>query len=402
MKRFVLLLSLLLLPCLTASAQQKPATTRSFAPDIGVLGMGNAVVALPMRGGAFFFNPAHAAHAKRHITFVGVQLSASNSLPDQINFFRDELEPAIDEGIDNLDSERLNALYDQTLAIGQKATRLNVTALAPSAGFKFGPVGVGLGFFGNANVSYRFPDGGGGLPLVQFTGMADAMAVGSAGVDLSKFGVSGLTVGLTAKYTQRFATFKNKPLDAISDTEPFALLSANRVSADIGFLYKLPLVNKLPGTINVGLALYDVAGNDFNFSHEGDLQGTSDPVTLAQDIEVANTFFAVEPSFRLGVGYTLPKIPGGLLDETGFTLDYAGGGNLPTDQAFLAHISMGASVRIKVLSARAGLNQGYPTVGAGLHLAVFHLEYAYYGVENGRYPGQLPGWHHAAQIRFGL
>ncbi len=321
MKRFALLLSLLLLPCFVASAQQKPATTRAFAPDIGVLGMGNAVVALPTRGGAFFFNPAHAAHAKRHITFVGLQLAASSTLPDQVSFFKDELQPAIDEGIDNLDSERLNSLYDQTLAIGQKTTRINATALAPSAGFKAGPVGVGIGFFGNSSISYRFPDGGGGLPLVQVPGMADAMAVGSAGIDLSRFGVSGLTVGLTAKYTKRYATFKNKPLDAISDTEPFALLSANRVSADIGFLYKLPLVNKLPGTVNVGLALYDVAGNPFDFAHEGDLQGTSDATSLAQDIGLANTFFGIEPSFRLGVGYTLPKLPGGLLDETGFTID---------------------------------------------------------------------------------
>lgn len=402
MKRFAFILLLLLCPFFTAVGQQKPATTRAFAPDIGVLGMGNAIVALPTRGGAFFFNPAHAAHAKRHITFVGLQLSATSTLPDQISFFKDDLQPAIDEGIDNLDSERLNALYNQTLAIGQKTTRINATALAPSAGFRLGPVGVGVGFFGTSNFSYRFPDGGGGLPLVQVTGVADAMAVGSAGIDLSRFGVSGLTVGLTAKFTQRYTTFKNKPLDAISSTEPFALLSANRFSADLGFLYELPLVNKLPGTINVGLALYDIAGNPFDFAHEGDLQGTSDTAALEQDIALANALFAVEPSFRLGVGYTLPKIPGGLLDETGFTLDYAGGKDLPTEQAFLAHISMGASVRVKVVSVRAGLNQGYPTVGAGLHLAVFHLEYAYYGVENGRYPGQLPSWHHAAQIRFGL
>lgn len=403
MKRVVyLLLGFIILSFSPVQAQEQLTATRSFVPSPGSLGMGDAVVALPMQQSAFFYNPAHAAHSKFHLTVVGVRVAASNTLPDQISFFRDELQPAIDEGIENLESGRLKSLYDETLAIGRKSTFLNADVLAPSVGFHAGSVGLAFGIFGSSTTSYRFPDGGGGLPLVKVTAMADAMAVGSAGINLSKFGVSGLSVGLTGKYTQRYVVFKNKPLDAISDNEPLDLLSANRASVDLGFMYELPFLNRLPGKFQAGLAIYDIAGSGFAFSHEGTLQGESELATVNQDIALANEYFKVEPSFRLGVGYTLPKLPGGLLDETGVSIDYVGTQNPNLDQALFAHLHIGAQARVKFFSLRAGLNQGYPTIGGGLSLGFMDLDYAYYGVENGRYPGQLPSWLHAAQIRFGI
>lgn len=385
-----------------ASAQQSPLTTRSFVPLPQVLGMGDAAVTLPTQQSAFFYNPAHAAQNKFHVTIVGVQLSASNTFPDQISFFKDELQPAIDEGIDNLDNDRLKTLYDQTLEIGRQSTFLNLNVLAPAVSFRAGPVGVGLGVFGSSAITYRFPDGGGGLPQVQMVAMADAMAVGSAGVSLDQFGVSGLSVGVTAKYTQRYATLKNKPLDAISSEEAFDLYVANRASADLGFMYEVPLLGKLPGKLHVGLTLYDILGAPFAFEHDQTLQGTSTQATIDADIDAANTLLAVEPSFRFGVGYTLPQIPGGLVKESGVSIDYVGNQRPDINQAFFAHLRVGAQVKIKVLSVRAGLHQGYPTVGGGLSLGFMDLDYAYFGVEQGRYPGQLPSWHHAAQLRFGL
>ncbi len=402
MKRLLFLFLLFIIIASPVAAQQALPSTRSFVPLPQALGMGDAAVALPTQQSAFFYNPAHAAHSKFHLTIAGLRLSASSTVPDQISFFKNELQPAIDEGIENLDSERLKDLYDQTLAIGRQTTFLNLDVLAPSAGFHLGPVGVGLGVFGSSTITYRFPDGGGGLPLVHITAMADAMAVGTAGLSLSKFGVSGLSVGLTGKYTQRYASFKSKPLDVIQPDEAFHLLVANRTSVDLGFLYDLPFLSKIPGKIKLGLSLYDIAGSDFSFEHDQTLQGEADEATIANDIVAANEFFGVQPSFRFGVGYTLPKLPGGLLDESGFTIDYVGNQSPNFDQAFFAHLRMGAQIRVKVLSVRAGLNQGYPTFGGGLSLGFIDLDYAYYGTEQGRYPGQLPSWHHTLQLRLGL
>ncbi len=383
-------------------AQHELLSTRSQVALPQTLGMGDAVVALPMQQSAFFYNPAHAAHAKLHVTIAGLQLSASSTVLDQLSYYKDDLQPALDEGIENLDSERLKSLYDRTLEVGRQTTFLNLNVLAPSAGFHIGPVGVGVGIFGSSTFAYRFPDGGGGLPLVQITGVADAMVVGSAGMSLSRFGVSGLSAGITAKYTRRYASLKSKPLDALSDNEPFDLLVANRTSVDLGFLYELPLLNKIPGKMHVGLAVYDIVGSNFDFAHESTIQGTSSPEAILQDIASANTFFEVQPSFRLGVGYTLPKLPLKLIDESGVMLDYVGSQSPHFDQAFFSHLRIGAQVKAKMVSLRAGLNQGYPTIGAGVSLGFMDLDYAYYGMEQGRYPGQLPSWHHAAQLRFGF
>lgn len=385
-----------------ALAQHELLSTRSRVSLPQTLGMGDAVVALPLQQSGFFYNPAHTAHSKLFLTVAGVQVSASSTVFDQVSFFKNELQPALDEGIENLDSERLKSLYDQTLAIGRQTTFMHLDVLAPAAGFHLGPVGVGVGIFGSSTVAYRFPDGGGGLPLVQVTAVADAMAVASAGMSLTKFGVTGFSFGITGKYTQRYASLKSKPLDTISEEEPFDLLVANRTSVDVGFLYELPLLKKIPGKVQVGLALYDIAGSKFEFEHQQTLQGVSTPAATLQDIAAANTFFNTSPSFRLGVGYTLPKLPLKLIDESGVSIDYVGSESPHFDQAFFAHLRVGAQVRIKVLSLRAGLNQGYPTAGGGLSLGFMDLDYAFYGMEQGRYPGQLPSWHHTFQLRFGL
>ena len=383
-------------------AQNYRINTRSIVQLPSAQGMGDALVALPVQQSAFFYNPAHGAHSPFHLTVIGVRASMSNNVSDQIRFFRDELKPAIDEGIDNLSNEELSALYSETLNIGRAYSFLHADVLAPSVGAHIGPVGLGLGIFGTSSVQYNFPDAGGGLPLVNTQLVADGMVVANAATDLSKFGIEGLSTGLTAKYTSRFASLKSKPLDAISSDEAFYLLNANRFSIDLGFQYELPLLPYFPGNFHLGLALYDIAGSDFEFSHHSTLQGDDILEDIESDIQVANEVLNVNPSFRFGLAYSLPQIPLGILDETGVTLDYIGYNNPSIDQAFFARLRLGLQAKVKVLSIRTGLNQGYPTIGGGLSLGFVDLDYAFYGREEGRYPGQLPSWHHFAQIRFGI
>lgn len=404
-RRWIISMIMVFMLCIQASpllAQHYRVNSRSAAQLPGAQGMGDALVALPVQQSAFFYNPAHGAHSSFHLTIVGVRTSLSNNIPDQIRFFKDDLTPAIDEGIENLSNEELSDLYKQTLDIGRAYSFLHADILAPSVGFHAGPVGLGLGIFGTSHVQYNFPDAGGGLPLVNVQAIADGMAVANAAVNLDQLGVSGLTVGLTAKYTSRFATLKSKPLDAISGDEAFYVLNADRFSMDLGFQYELPIFPYFPGNFHLGLALYDIAGSDFSFAHHSTLQGQDITANIENDIEVANELLNVKPSFRLGVAYSLPKIPIGILDETGVSMDYIGFNNPAIDQAFFAHLRIGVQARVKFFTLRTGLNQGYPTVGGGLSLGFVDIDYAFYGREEGRYPGQLPSWHHNAQIRFGI
>jgi|GEM_PF-727412 len=383
-------------------AQNYRINPRSVAELPGAQGMGNALVALPVQQSAFFYNPAHSTQSSFHFTILGVRTSLSNNVPEQIRFFKDDLKPAIDEGIDNLSSEELSSLYTETLRIGRAYSFIHADILSPSVGGKIGPLGLGIGIFGTSNVQYNFPDAGGGLPLVNIQLIADGMVAANAALDMSKFGVDGLSAGFTAKYTSRFTTLKSKPLDAISSEEAFYLLNGDRVSVDLGFMYKLPILPYFPGTFNLGLALYDIAGSDFEFEHHSTLQGEDIQQDIESDIAAANELLNINPSFRLGLAYSLPQIPLGILDETGVTLDYVGYNNPSIDQAFFARLRLGVQARVKVFTLRTGLNQGYPTFGGGLSLGFMDLDYAYFGREEGRYPGQLASWHHFAQLRFGI
>ena len=396
---------ILLIAALGASpllAQNYRIHTRSTVQLPSAQGMGDALVALPVQQSAFFYNPAHGAHSSFHLTVIGVRTSLSNNVPDQLRFFKDDLQPAIDDGIDNLSNEALSDLYSETLRIGRAYSFIHADVLAPSVGGKVGPIGLGLGIFGTSNIQYNFPDAGGGLPLVNLQLVADGIVAANAAIDLSQFGVGGLSAGFTAKYTSRFTSLKNKPLDAIQSEEAFYLLNANRISVDLGLQYELPILPYFPGHFHLGLALYDIAGSDFDFKYHSTLQGNEDQQDIAADILTANELLNINPSFRLGLAYSLPQIPLGMLDETGVTLDYIGYNNPSIDQAFFAHLRLGVQARVKVLTVRTGLNQGYPTIGGGLSLGFVDLDYAFYGREEGRYPGQLPSWHHFAQVRFGI
>jgi hypothetical protein len=385
-----------------AKAQFVPQDQRSFVASPQALGMGDAAVALPMQQSSFFYNPAHVAHARMHLTVAGARVSVTDNLFDQVAFFRDELQPALDAGLETLSGDDLESLYDRTLAIGQAPTFLNADILAPSFAMHAGPVGFGVGIFGSSYAHFRLPDGGGGLPLLASEAVADAMVVGSVGIDLSRFGAKGLTAGINGKYTKRYISYKTRPIDAFSANEPFTLVSGNRVGVDLGLLYRRPVPGPLPGTLNIGLSVYDLLGTPYRFAYDRTLQGVAGVDVVTEDVARANREYRAEPSFRLGAAYAFPRLLGGLVDETGVSMDYVGYRDAEVDQAFPAHLRLGVQVRVKVLSIRTGLHQGYPTVGGGLSLGVIDLDYAYYGTEGGRYPGQLPSWHHTGQIRIGL
>jgi len=63
---------------------------------------------------------------------------------------------------------------------------------------------------------------------------------------------------------------------------------------------------------------------------------------------------------------------------------------------------MGAELDLHMLALRGGINQGYPTFGASLTLAILHFEYAYTVEEWGYYPGQNPNPAHIFATRLGF
>ncbi|MEZ4700034.1 MAG: hypothetical protein R2834_06870 [Rhodothermales bacterium] len=385
-------------------AQQLVQTTRPFSQSIQALGMGDAVAGIPSTQTAFFYNPAHFAYIppmRPILNAVGLRATFNEQVVDQVRFYRDEMAPAIDEGLSTLRVEERAALYGAALDMGRDRAYLNATVPGPSLMFRMFGLGVGVGAFGSSYFSYTYTDAGGGVPQFNMTALADVMVVAGAAKDLSTIGIKRGTLGLTVKYIRRSVSSKNKPIDVMGSNEPYHVLSATGLSADLGLQYELGKLPFLPGRFYAAGAVYDVVTHPFSFSYDRMLAGTYNPVVADREAVLANDAYGMYMSYRAGVAYVLPSFLG-IFKESGLAIDYVGSRAPVIDQDFLARLHIGAQVHLPFLSLRAGLNQGYPALGAGIALGFIRVDYAYFGYEEGRVPGQAPAWNHSVEVRLGL
>jgi len=392
----------------TADAQNYYQNPRAFVRSSQVIGAGDATVAFPTRETVFFYNPAHlteAASLRPRVTILGVQGALSTTIFDQVDFYNDRLDPAIERGFENLADDELQQLYDEAFEVGRRRAFLGGDVLLPSVMLRTGPLALGAGLFGHSSGTYRFSDSGFGVPALDFAGRVDAMGVFSGALDAAALGFDGLSVGVTAKYTRRYLTVKSRPLDTIDEDEPLLVFVGDAVSIDYGMQYTLDL--PLPGSLALGLALYDVSSAEYAFTLDDVLTGEepSDPATdprVQRELANINERYQPRASYRFGAAYTVPSLLG-VFGETGLMVDYVGYQDPVVDQSTLAGLHVGAQVQLlSLLSVRTGLSQGYPSAGAGLALGLVKIDYAFFGQEEGRIPGQTPGWQHLLNLRLTL
>ena len=390
-------------------AQSRFQTQRPYVPSPHVLGRGNAGVAIPHAQAAFFYNPAHLYHVDQPHVLMGLQGTFSTQVADQVQFIRDQLEPALDQGFESLSDEELRNLYDDALNQGYRPTTVEGAVRLPTAVWSMGPVGAGVGLFATSDLTYRFGDAGLGIPFVDLVGRTDVMARAGAGADLGALGLPGLAVGLMGHVTRRYFTFKNKPLDAIDAGDDIVLLDGTSLGVDLGLLYE-PSVFRGPGRLTLGAALYDLQTTGFDYTFYGPsadwpvfggaLEGDDDGPTEAQvdrAVRTAREQFDLDPSYRLGIAYQLHGLP--MPRRLAITVDYLGYESSLIDQSLLTHLHAGVEAQVvRRLALRAGLSQGYPTAGVGIEVGPVSIDYAFYGVEHGRFPGQMPSYQHNVHL----
>ncbi|MFQ5568908.1 MAG: conjugal transfer protein TraF [Rhodothermales bacterium] len=403
--RSALLCALFLSLSWTVEAQQRVPGTRAFVPSPQVLGMGGAAAAYPTTRTALFYNPAHLTHlrvTRAPITMLGLSASISNNFPNQLDFYNDRLEPAIQEGIENLNEEDEQTLYEDVFREAGTPTVLSGDVLLPSFVLNRGAFGVGGGIFAHSEVAYSVEDAGAGVPGVDFTALVDLMAVAAGAVDFAPLGLKGLSAGVTSKYSQRYLSLKVKPVDAIDDDESLYVLGASSFGVDVGLLYSANL--SIPGQLNFGVVWSDLTLKNYDYSFTAYYtknEEVRDDRAIATEVALAQERYQLSPTFRAGVAYVLPVLAGPL-KETAVALDYIRYEDALVDQPVLGQLSLGLQTTLgKTLSLRTGLNQGYTTFGAGLQLSFVRIDYAYYGSEQGRLPGQSASWHHRVQVSLG-
>ncbi len=410
--RLLILAPMLASLVVVANAQSFGALQQDARPLVEALqvrAMGGAVVAVPMAETAFFYNPAHLARldlSRPQITFVGAGASVSKAILEEYRFVRNELEPAIDEGLEEIrlnDYDRLSELYDRALELGRSQTAATLVAYGPSVQMKVSDnEALGVGLFGTNSFRMQFTDAGVGVPRLDAFDQLDIIVpvTGAFGIPNSP-----LAVGATASYTRRYLTAKGALLEQLdADEEHLYVLKGSSMSFDVGIHAQDVMPN-----VDIGAAFYQILGGGFNYRYHSriDLTGNNGPNDEAEVAELEERFNArhSKPSYRIGAAYRVPLPPStpSILNKVTIATDYVSASTSEYDQTTGAHFRMGVGAEIGgMLSLNSGYSQGYASFGASLSLRVVQFEYAYFGIEDGREAGQLGRYNHHIQLRFGL
>lgn len=382
-------------------AQLFTQNTRAFTTSPVQLGMGGAGVALPKRTSAVFYNPAGLKASlnghKFRFDLLGVRTGVVANGNDWADFLQNDFQNALDTGWDQLPNEEKEAIYDESLELSREQNGVGVQAgaLLPHVAFRLGShAAMNLGVWSDAKSVFTLTDGGAGVPEVQLLAQADAMGVVGWSMDISP----ALSVGLKAQYTDRRLVAQKSPMDAFDQDYPIYALHAKGISADVGLLYRLPLVRGL----QIGAAVYDVFsdGLDQYSTEDAELvSGQENPTQLAEFVALAKTR-KTGLSYRAGLGYSHNF---GRALGISLAADYAGYQNPALEQDWKTGVYLGGELRLlRFLQLRGGFHQGYLSYGGGLDLGGLFIDYAYYGTETGRLPGQAPQYTHQLQVVLGL
>jgi hypothetical protein len=402
---FALLLAVAL--GLPARAQSYEQYARATVPAAQAIAMGGTGVALAGPETAFFYNPAHFANLglfRPRIEILGVRGQVSTKFFDDLDFFLDRVQPALEDDIDLPLTQAQRDLFVDAFDQGRRPTVGQAAVLLPSVTIGLGPYGFGAGIFGRNTTTYRFLDDGSGIPIIDLFSQSDVMGVVAGAAQIPN---TNLSAGLAGKYVQRYIGYKNADfLEIDPDNEQIFFVNGSTVTFDLGLQYT-DAVATLPGSLDFGLAVYDLVGGSFSYDDAGSIDLTGgdgeDPEELAEIIETFEDRDGT-PSFQLGVAYGVPTLPAfPIVSNVDVALDYFSESTSESEQPFLSKLRLGGQATLAgVLALRLGISQGYPTLGAGIETRFFQLNYAFHGVEDGRLPGQIERYNHMLQIQFGL
>lgn len=392
-------------------AQNNRYTQRSYVASPTVLGMGDAGIARPGIERGFFYNPAHLSGIPSHFTVLGIQGSTNRSLPDQIQFFNEEVAPAIESNFDG-STGPLAELHREAFRLSQRPGRGHGAMLLPSFVYSPGALGVGAGLFAKTALNYRIEEAGAGVPSVWLLNRTDVMALVSLGLDLRIVGVPELSVGITGTQTRRMLVFKAQPLDLLTDNETAPFLHGSVFQLDAGAVYTPNWVPSELGTFRVAASVYDFLPQSYGYrASEGagrmpfidtvvEPLGSDEQTRSSTKPEAeVRRMFELQPSYRIGVAYGQFDVL--FLEDVALAVDIQG--YRQGAQSLLARLHMGASTQVAgPLRIRTGLSSGYPSGGLGLEVGAVHLDYSVHGVEEGRKAGDLGTYVHTARLLFRL
>jgi hypothetical protein len=383
---------------------ETPARVRSVA----ALGMGGADVA-SVRTATLFDNPALLTRLdllRPRITILGVRGRLSTDTFGKLRVARrvqDEFEAGLNDLYED-DPAAFDALVDEVESVGRAQHVSAVLVKGPSVAMRVREAAVSAGVYARSVHRLRIIPNSVSATVDAFA-QADvvvpvSVAMEVPGTDWQPGG--GLALGITGRFLRRHVTAKQKQLEQLTENEQVYVLAGSAVGVDVGALYR----NAMPG-LDVGLTLHHLLGGEPHLTPYRSISvGDSVGVDADEIADLAARFNGRGGSrrFTLGATYRLPLAPRRGLRGMTVGLDWVGENTAEFDQPMgLTRLRLGVEAEVTgFFAVRSGISQGYPSVGASIQTRYFAIDYAFYGVEDGRLPGQLPRYNHALELRFGL
>ena len=335
-----------------------------FYQGVRPLGMGGAFTAVADDENAMFYNPAGLNSIKGYGRFE--LLNPLVALSTNTVEFAQDIQDVADAPTDAQQATLAADLLQKWLGEHLHAR----TSVFPNLTFHNFGIGVlGQGVFDG---EVHTPTGSNTLEL---RGGYDVAGLVSGAMGFSPLGAS-LQLGATAKYVRRGLLDQSYTANDLVQRDGIDLdrdlKKGSGFGVDAGVILSFPV----PLKPAVGVTVQNIGDIDL------DAAGTHE--------QQVNAGLALRPPFPFGSLILA-------LDMVDVT------GNIGSDQDKAKRLHAGAEYRFpRVLALRAGLNQGYGSVGATLDLWILKLAYAYTTEEVGAYAGQTPNHRHVAQLSLGF
>jgi opacity protein-like surface antigen len=358
---------------IAASAQQP--TSREY-PTLykspRSMGMGGAYVAVGGRTDTLFYNPAGLSAMPQdkgwEVNLLGITAEYSRNAKDFVKDLGDALDTQDTNGSGSSSDEELQAVNNVLAKYRGKDLHARVADFT-SIGKSYDRFAFGIGGIANARIDALAHQGFGADGFLEVN--ADATYGGIAGASYAL--TPNIAAGLAIKVLHRETLIHNfserefvDNQDKLDDyIQKDLRKGGDAVGVDAGIFWKFAPISPFKPTL--GLSVLNIGNLTFGKAGK------------------------IPQSVNIGVSVN-PTIP--LFRSLTVAADYIDIlNNFDQDKDVSKRLRYGAEIQLfdvwpAEMAVRAGMYEGYPTVGADLRLFIFMLSYTMYTEEIGAYAGQ--------------
>jgi hypothetical protein len=342
--------------------------------NVAQMGMGGLTTVVASNAHTLFYNPGMLTRQKFAFE-VTVPIGLDNDLLPMASFINDHQEDF--QNFESLTPAEQNEFLEDSQEFDNKWVG---TSMSPFVGLSWKNFGIGGYFNTNANLKL---DQGVLVPAIGMRGYGDA----TVGVGFGKtleVGRNDVGVGVTLRYLERYSI----PTERISATE----------AASAGDIIQT-MFDELESPAT-GFGIDVGAVQTLEIGDAGAGKGL-DVAAVIKDLYGSIDGEYVKPNLQAGVMYHGTS-GGFLLRRFDVGLEFTDLFNR-AGASFWQKINAGTEMSVigGLLTARAGIHQGYPTYGLGVRFLVVKLDVARFTRELGTAPGQEPDDQWVAQVSIG-